>query len=306
LARSSLAQVASDALKTERGLSPLETLRQFTQVLFSYVVENPGLPRLLFYDASDDEQQTFHKPLRSLVAMQRALVQQLIGAAQANGELESHFCPEQAAAIFISLIQGTLLQWQHSGRETNLLMMADEAVSLWIAGMCAREVRPLIEKESEPEENPPRTDQPVVAALDVRPILSSGEDPLEAILSSLRGLHGTGALELLAPFYPQPLIALLESSGHAISAEEAKPGIWRLWIRQVESESWFDLRDLESPEPLERVLEIAAELEAGDAFCALVPRVPTLLFPHLQKRGLNWQVQESFDECALLHVCRAE
>ncbi len=63
-----------------------------------------------------------------------------------------------------------------------------------------------------------------------------------------------------------------------------------------------DLRELEAPEPMEKVLLACSQLDAGDFFLAHLPRVPTLLFPHLETRGLNWWVHEEEDHSALLLI----
>lgn len=65
-----------------------------------------------------------------------------------------------------------------------------------------------------------------------------------------------------------------------------------------------DLRDLEAPEPMEKVLLACSELDAGEFFLAHLPRVPTLLFPHLETRGLSWWVHEEADHSAMLLIRR--
>lgn len=65
-----------------------------------------------------------------------------------------------------------------------------------------------------------------------------------------------------------------------------------------------DLRDLEAPGPMEKVLLACSELGAGEFFLARVPAVPNLLFPHLESRGLRWWVHEEPDQSALILVRR--
>jgi hypothetical protein len=65
-----------------------------------------------------------------------------------------------------------------------------------------------------------------------------------------------------------------------------------------------DLRNLEAPEPMEKVLLACSELGAGEFYLARVPCVPKLLFPHLESRGLRWWVHEEADQSALLLVRR--
>jgi len=65
-----------------------------------------------------------------------------------------------------------------------------------------------------------------------------------------------------------------------------------------------DLRELEAPGPMEQVLLACSKLDAGDFFMARLPRVPTMLFPHLESRGLSWWVHEEADQSGLLLVLR--
>jgi len=65
-----------------------------------------------------------------------------------------------------------------------------------------------------------------------------------------------------------------------------------------------DLRDLEAPEPMERVLAATAGLAPGGTYAARVPRYPRLLLPRLEERGLHCEVVEEPDGTALVRVRR--
>jgi hypothetical protein len=65
-----------------------------------------------------------------------------------------------------------------------------------------------------------------------------------------------------------------------------------------------DLRNLEAPEPMEKVLLACSQLEVEEFFLARLPRVPTMLFPHLETRGLSWWVHEEENHSALLLIRR--
>jgi hypothetical protein len=68
----------------------------------------------------------------------------------------------------------------------------------------------------------------------------------------------------------------------------------------------LDLRNLEAPEPMERILLSCAQLEVDDYFMAHLPHVPAPLFPHLVSRGLDWQVLEEDDGSAIVLIRRKE
>lgn len=63
-----------------------------------------------------------------------------------------------------------------------------------------------------------------------------------------------------------------------------------------------DLRNLEAPEPMEKILMACAQLADGDTFLARLPHVPTPLFPHLEARGLEWQVEEEAEDSTLIRI----
>jgi len=63
-------------------------------------------------------------------------------------------------------------------------------------------------------------------------------------------------------------------------------------IPEPGSSEIMDLRNLEAPEPMEKILLACAQLKADDRFLARLPHVPTPLFPHLASRGLEWQILE--------------
>lgn len=68
--------------------------------------------------------------------------------------------------------------------------------------------------------------------------------------------------------------------------------------------SILDFRDLPAPEPLERILEACAGLGPGESLRARTPRFPSMLLPHLEKRGLRFEVAEEPDGSALVRVWR--
>ena len=66
-----------------------------------------------------------------------------------------------------------------------------------------------------------------------------------------------------------------------------------------------DLRGLEAPEPMEKILQACAQLGPDDYYLAHLPHVPGPLFPILATRGLDWQVFEQADESALVLIRRS-
>ena len=63
-----------------------------------------------------------------------------------------------------------------------------------------------------------------------------------------------------------------------------------------------DLRGLEAPEPMEKILQACTSLEPNGLFLAHLPHVPHPLFPHLETRGIVWQIHEKADSSVLLLI----
>ncbi len=97
-----------------------------------------------------------------------------------------------------------------------------------------------------------------VHELDVRPLLATGQPPLDAILAAVAALPPGAALKLRAPFEPQPLYPKLAGLGLDACAQRENDGSYVILFspRTVQ----LDLRLLEPPEPMQRTLEAAATL----------------------------------------------
>lgn len=77
---------------------------------------------------------------------------------------------------------------------------------------------------------------------------------------------------------------------------------WLIEISGADNPDIVDLRELEAPEPLHRVLLAASELGPDDVLLARLPHVPHPLFPLLEERNLRWWVHEESDRSVLLAV----
>jgi len=128
--------------------------------------------------------------------------------------------------------------------------------------------------------------------------------PVERVLRRLAELPREGALKLQGVVDPQALIAELRERGVCAEAEPVSGGSARLELRPAGARPVLDLRDLEAPEPMQRVLEAAARLGPGEALLARTPCYPRMLFPQLERRGLVWQAVEECDGSGLVHVRR--
>ncbi len=272
--------------------------------LFAYVEKHPGVPRLLFHNAATRQEPEFNKAISRLLSMQRSLIHELIREGRLREELPAQLDPERAASFFLALVQGELLQWQLKGATESPLHYKNSILNFFWAGVMQGE--PAVkEGEGESEEAfVPLEDRPSLVELDVSPILDKGKDPLQTITGLLSSMAPDGLFILSAPFCPSPLIQLLESRGYIVRVQKIANKEWELEVVGELAPEIEDYRDLEAPEPLQKILEQVETLAPGQTLMARVPRVPHPLFIRLKERGLHWEVIEHKDGTALVHVRR--
>lgn len=221
--RGELAPLAEAALRAP--IPALDRAGLIAQGLGTQAARHPGLPRLLLADVLRGESTVYALRLRELVATQLALVAELVRQGVDEGAVPDTIDIARAARLFVGGLQGLFLQWQMDGRTEP----PDVAgmVAHWRAGVTAGLPHRIGEGPVLPDGTPPE--------LDVRPLLASGVDPLQTILAATRRLQPGGALRVLAPFRPAPLLALLEAQGFRVDAvpEASTPereGTWAVRI----------------------------------------------------------------------------
>lgn len=148
--------------------------------------------------------------------------------------------------------------------------------------------------------------------LDVRPVLARGEDPFHIIRQAVEGLAEDEGLELLVHFEPRPLYTVLGARGYASHGEE-RDGVWHVFFWRapagwtppapaaagpggcgggcagapgpIQAPVELDVRGLEPPEPMIRILEKLAELGPGAHLVVRHHREPVFLYDKLRERG---------------------
>ncbi len=143
--------------------------------------------------------------------------------------------------------------------------------------------------------------QPLVF-LDTRPVQISNRCLVDTVLEALESLPDDGVLKLIARSQPDILITRLTKRGHKTYARQQQEDIWDIEVLGAGAPDIVDLRGLEAPEPMQRILLAVAGLDTDKTYLARLPHVPHPLFPLLKERGLSWWVHEEMDHSALLAV----
>lgn len=156
----------------------------------------------------------------------------------------------------------------------------------------------------------------LISEMDVRPLISSGKDPLNQILGKIQSLPPGGVLKIINSFEPTPLILLLQKKGfetftdhlqpdlvvtyfsrkkgHKIDISEARTSDdWEEILRNFEGRiKKIDVRQLEMPLPMHTILEDLDHLSDGSALFVVHKRIPVFLLPEITERGFQYRIRE--------------
>jgi uncharacterized protein (DUF2249 family) len=147
-----------------------------------------------------------------------------------------------------------------------------------------------------------------LVTLDLRDDIARGEEPFARIMTTVKALRPGEMLVLRAPFEPIPLYHVLRRRGFDYWSECRAPDDWTLWFfresgagarepadataeRTVDTDSTaapaltIDVRGLEPPQPMVRVLEGLEAMAPGATLEVIHDRRPLFLYPQLDARG---------------------
>jgi len=152
-----------------------------------------------------------------------------------------------------------------------------------------------------------KIDQNKVVSFDVRPIINGGKDPLKFILAKINELKDDEILLLINSFEPIPLYTVLARKGYAHKTEKEND-VFKIYFykdsklsavgEEVKSHSndeinitdfeniiEIDVRDLEPPEPMIKVLETLSKIDNKTVLLMHHRREPMMLYPKLEEKG---------------------
>lgn len=154
--------------------------------------------------------------------------------------------------------------------------------------------------------------------LDVRPVISSGNDPLNIILEKVKEIQAGQVLKIINSFEPTPLILMLQKKNFETYADNIEEGLVETYFFkpyepeivtpaevQEQKTGWdeifkkfenrmveVDVRNLEMPLPMMTILEALESLPGDKALFVYHKRIPVFLLPELTDRGFEYRISE--------------
>ena len=159
-----------------------------------------------------------------------------------------------------------------------------------------------------------------VITLDVRDDIRQGHEPFARIMQAVASLDDGGALLLIAPFNPVPLLGVMERRGFTHQARPFGAGDWEVRFERTPAPAPaagpsqtpaqparvldMDARGLEPPQPMVLILEHLAAMPEGCTLRAHTDRRPMHLYDLLAERGYAGETEEQ-DDGSYLTTIRA-
>lgn len=298
-------RIEAELLAVLRGSSdPQALIVAVGQAIARQAEAMPGLPRLLFAEASGAE-GALRGALVALTAAPRAMFAELLRQGQREGRIDPGADPEQVARALLALLQGAALQ---SLLQRPAVLEGEVAAhyQLLLRGLTlpAAPARPAVAAPARPAVAGAAARGPRLIAVDAKALLAQGTEPLGHISGATERVGPSGLVLVTAPFRPGPLIALMEGRGHAVHSFPGQRGGTQVAIVVGAGLGLTDLSELAAPEPLHHMMRALAALVPGQAVLARLPRYPTLLIPELERPELSFELLELEDETVLLWVER--
>ncbi len=159
-----------------------------------------------------------------------------------------------------------------------------------------------------------------ISALDVRPVIAAGKDPLNIILEKLKKIRLGQALQIINSFEPAPLISLLKKKGFESYSETINDQlVHTFFYKKIKlpgeilfsvdaSQNWeevnehfkdhiltIDVSELEMPLPMATILEELEHLPAKTALFVHHKRIPVFLLSELADRKFDYRIKQICD-----------
>lgn len=157
--------------------------------------------------------------------------------------------------------------------------------------------------------------------LDVRPVISSGSDPLKMIMEEVKKIKPGQALKIVNSFQPIPLISMLQKKGFETYCDQVSDNVFETFFykktenniedgnhEKKQADDWenilqklegnlktIDVRHLQMPQPMLTILDALEHLDNGTALYVYHKRIPVYLLPELSEKGFEYRIKEIQD-----------
>lgn len=111
--------------------SPITALEAVFKAHIGFVVDHPGVPRLVFHELQRAVDSPIKQEVRKLLAAYRKLLMGLLDAAVKRGEADTQLDREAAATMFVGIVQGLVMQSMAAGKPASIKTRSGPVFALY-------------------------------------------------------------------------------------------------------------------------------------------------------------------------------
>ncbi|MFP8836208.1 TetR/AcrR family transcriptional regulator [Hydrogenophaga sp. XSHU_21] len=101
----------------------------------AFVIAHPGVPRIIFHELQQPVDSPIKQEVRALLQAYRKLLKGLLNAGVNAGEFGASLDHEAAAALFVGIVQGLVMQSMLTGKPAGMKAQARSIFSLFVRGL---------------------------------------------------------------------------------------------------------------------------------------------------------------------------
>lgn len=119
-----------------RGVdSPLAAMEAMFMSHVEFVIEHPGVPRMMFGELQRTDASAAKRMVQTLMRRYRERLQRLLASGKSGGELSTALDEEAAATLFIGTIQGLVMQSLMAGDVARMRQDAPRVFAIYRRGI---------------------------------------------------------------------------------------------------------------------------------------------------------------------------
>ncbi len=117
--------------------TPVAALQAVFRAHVEFVIENPGVPRVIFQELQNRQDTPIKARVRTVMQQHRALVMGLLQSAQTQTLLAPHTNLQAAAVLLLGSVQGLIMQNMLMDQDTPLREQATGIFDIFLRGITA-------------------------------------------------------------------------------------------------------------------------------------------------------------------------
>ena len=115
--------------------SPLAAMEAIFMSHVEFVVEHPGVPRMMFGELQRTDASAAKRMVQTLMRRYRERLQRLLARGKSGGEMSTALDEEAAATLFIGMIQGLVMQSLMAGDVARMRRDAPRVFAIYRRGI---------------------------------------------------------------------------------------------------------------------------------------------------------------------------